>query len=218
MPRGGPAPPARNVPPPPPGTAGTSLDTEFTLSACDGWGDPALIASFTFTAVPPAPLAPVVVAAGPACAATAQLPAGQPVPVRACARDVHGGETCSNVSVAVAAAALTAAQLHAKMDALAGLRGAAAQAGAAMVLLQAIGAPADAGERARLKDRLMAVLQELGTCGAGLRAAADVQVCAAGGRARPCGWAGDGDVRRAARARDVGRGGGMGDCRGPTAA
>ena len=117
-------------------------------------------------------------ASGPACTASAQLPPGQPVSVRACARDVYGGETCRNASVAVNASAFTAEQLDAKLASLPGLEGSAAQAGAAVVLLQAVAGLADPAERARLKDRVMGALQELGTCGRGLRSAAGVQVCA----------------------------------------
>ena len=73
--------------------------------------------------------------------------------------------------------ALTAEQLDAKLSSIAGMQGSAAQAGAALLLTLAVGDLTDPAERARLKDRIMQAIQELGTCGDGMRSSADVRAC-----------------------------------------
>ena len=173
------------VDPPPQGAitveppTGQALDTEFTLRACEGWGDRTAIASYTFTAAASSLSEPMVVASGAPCSAAAQLPAGSPVSVTVCARDVHKGTTCQTAPVTVEASVFTAAQLDEKLRWLAELQGSAAQAGAAMLLAQAAASLRDPGERMRFKDSLMTKLRELDTCGGALRAAADVQACGA---------------------------------------
>ena len=74
---------------PSPDAAGKSLDTQFTLSACDGWGDPTIITSYTYTVTPPG-LEPFIITSSAACSTTAQLPAGSPLPVTVCVQ-VSGG-------------------------------------------------------------------------------------------------------------------------------
>ena len=155
---------------------GTSLDTDFTFSACDGWGNRSAIATYTFTARSASAPDPVIVASGAACSATAQLPPGDPVAVAACVQDAYRGITCRNATATVTASVSTIARLEGKLTWLAGLQGSAAQAGAALLLLQAAASLSDPAERMRYKDRLWGVLQDLDTCGGGMGSAADVQV------------------------------------------
>ena len=173
------------MPTPPQGTvavvpeAGQALGTAFTLRACEGWGDPAVLRAWVFTVRSSALARPVIVARSASCEAVTPLPVGLPLAIEGCARDAYGGAACGTATATVRSVDLDAGAVQALVADIGALDGAVAQLARASMLLQAIREIRDRAERRWLKEALAQQLRDLGTCGPLVQSADDVRSCAA---------------------------------------